>query len=377
MTRAPLLLLTLSLSACPHDFSRSSEPEAGPADATGEAHLLSDIGPPDAPRPDTLAPPDLLPPDTTCIPPCVQTLPGYFKNPRGVAVDSAGTVYVSESNGHRIWRITGGQATVVTGGAEGYQDGLLNDARFSYPEGIALDSAGTIILADRANQRVRAIAAGTVSTLAGDGYDGFHDGPALQAEFDDLQDVALDGAGTIYVADEYNHRIRRIGGNQVDTLAGQDTLGFDNGPLTSARFNRPSGVAVDSAGTIYIADLGNHAIRTIKGQDVSTLAGDGTYGYQDGPGAQARFYYPADVAVDQSGTVYVADYDNHRIRKISVDAVGNATVSTLAGDGTAGTADGPAATAQFHRPLALTVDSSGNVYVADSVNNVVRVIRQK
>jgi len=369
----PLLALLL---ACPHDFNRGPSGDRAPVDATAEAALPPDLDPPDAPRPDTLAPPDLPPPDTTCIAPCVQTLPGYFKNPRGVAVDSTGTVYVSESDGHRIWRITGGQATVLTGGAVGYQNGPLLQAQFKQPRGLSLDGAGGIYVADYGNSVVRHVAGGVVDTLAGDGTTGYNDGPAAQARFVDLQDVATDGAGKVFVADEFAHRIRLIEGGVVSPWAGDGTCGSLDGTPATAQFCQPRGVDVDSAGTIYVADYHNHAIRMIKGQDVSTLAGDGNDGFLDGPAGQARFSWPIAVVVDQNGTVYVADHGNHRIRTISVDPAGNATVSTLAGDGTPGLANGPANAARFDYPTGLAVDGSGNVYVADTNNNVVRVIRQ-
>jgi len=174
------------------------------------------------------------------------------------------------------------------------------------------------------------------------------------------------------VADSFNHRIRKIlPDGTVSTLAGLGTAGYANGAGVTAQFNNPSGVAVDSAGTVYVADTNNNRIRKVLPDGmVSTLAGSGTLGFADGVAATAQFNFPNGIAVDSTGTVYVADSFNHRIRKIQPDG----TVSTLAGSGTLGFADGAGMTSQFNLPTGVTVGSAGTVYVADQNNHRIRKI---
>ena len=239
-----------------------------------------------------------------------------------------------------------------------------------------------------------------VSTLAGSGTEGGHqDGAAADAQFDYPTGVAVDKSGNIYVADRDNNRIRKIakdeddGTWQVNDFAGSDTGGYQDGAATTtAQFNWPVDVAVDESGNVYVADQKNHRIRKIAKEGgtwtVSTIAGSGTEaGHQDDEDdiatTTAQFNSPFDVDVDTSGNVYVADYGNHRIRKITEDgedANGNKIwkVSTLAGSGTAGDQDGAATTtAQFDFPFDVDVDSSGNVYVADYHNNRIRKIEYR
>ncbi len=207
---------------------------------------------------------------------------------------------------------------------------------------------------------------------AGDGVRGFRDGAALQARFDDPYGLVVGRDGTLFIADAGdNNRIRRIGidGN-VTTLAG-GVEGFVDGVGAGARFNTPSGLALDAAGNLYVADTGNHAIRKVTPQGVvTTLAGDGTVGLREGPGLQARFNAPMGVAVDATGNVYVADSYNDRIRRIGIDGV----VTTLAGGGLPGYQDGMGETARFDTPTALARDVLGNLWVADLRNNAIRKV---
>jgi len=295
-----------------------------------------------------------------------------FRYPYDVALDASGNLYVADYHNQRIRKITaGGEVNTLAGSARGFADGLGASARFNYPVGVAVDASGNVYVADRDNHLIRRITSGgEVSTLAGSTR-GSADGAAGTAQFHSPAGVAVDAAGNLYVADTSNHRIRKItAGGEVSTLAGS-TAGFADGLGTSAEFNLPSGVALDSEGNVYIADRNNHAIRRITaGGEVSTLAGSGTAGSANGLGASAQFNYPYDVAVDSEGNVYVADFSNHLIRMITPTGV----VSTIAGSGTAGFADGAAEAAQFSYPVGVTVDAAGNVYVADYSNHLIRKI---
>ena len=298
-----------------------------------------------------------------------------FYNPSGVAVGDDGTVYVADSNNHRIRKVTaaGVVSTLAGSGTYGYADGTGTAAQFYSPTGVEVDSAGTAYVADYSNHRIRKItAAGVVSTLAGGGTGGYVDGTGTAARFYFPRDVAVDDAGTVCVADFGNNRIRKVtAAGVVSTLAGSGTTGFADATGTAARFNSPRGVAVDGAGTVYVADRDNNRIRKVTAAGVvSTLAGSGTAGFADGTGAGAQFNYPTGVAVDGAGTVYVADQSNNRIRKVSAAGV----VSTMAGSGTAGFADGTGTAAQFNNPFGLAVDAAGTVYVADQSNNRIRKV---
>src|SRR5687767_618192 len=212
----------------------------------------------------------------------------------------------------------------------------------------------------------------TVSVLAGDGVQGMADGPAERARFSEPFGIAAALDGTIFVADAgHADRIRRISPDgRVSTLAG-GAPGFADGAGALAAFSTPSGLALAADGSVYVADTGNHAIRRVAPDGrVSTLAGDGTPGFADGPGEQARFNGPIGVAVAPDGRVLVADTYNDRIR--AIDASG--TVTTLAGSGRPGADDGLADAASFDTPAGIAVDAHGMVYVADTGNSVVRTL---
>lgn len=196
-------------------------------------------------------------------------------------------------------------------------------------------------------------------------------GPQLTAPYS----VAVDAAGNVFVADTSNHRVRKLTPTgQLTTLAGDGTPGFADGPGATARFTNPQGVAVDTAGNLYVADAGNHRIRKISAAGVvSTLAGEGSPAFSDGPGATARFSTPVGVAVDGAGNLYVADRDNHRVRV--VDPLG--VVTTLAGTGSVGFSNGPGAGALFSRPQGIAVDATGTVYVVEEGSPVLRVLRRR
>jgi gliding motility-associated-like protein len=298
-----------------------------------------------------------------------------FANPYGVAVDATGNVYVADSDNHRIRKITpAGEVTTLAGSTAGFADGTGTAAQFSNPRGVAVDATGTVYVADTENNRIRKITpAGEVTTLAGSTL-GYANGIGAAAQFNVPRGVAVDAAGTVYVADERNHRIRKITPDgEVTTLAGSATRGFAEGTGTAARFNYPYGVAVNVAGTVYVADESNQRIRKITPAGVvTTLAGIGTRGFADGTGTAAQFNNPNGVAVDADGNVYVADLSNHRIRKITPAGV----VTTLAGSATRGFADGTANAAQFDFPPGVAVDAENTVYVADYVNQRIRRIAE-
>jgi sugar lactone lactonase YvrE len=298
-----------------------------------------------------------------------------FKYPPGVAVDSAGNVYVADSDNNRIRKITpSGDVTTLAGsGTRGFADGNGTNAQFNDPYGVAVDSAGNVYVADTTNHRIRKITpSGLVTTLAGSGTSGFADGNGTNAQFNDPSGVAVDSAGFVYVADLLNNRIRKITpSGLVTTLAGSGEKRFADGNGTAAKFNKPYGVAVDSAGFVYVADFNNNRVRKITpGGIVTTFAGSGTSGFADGNGTNAQFNFPIGLAVDSAGNVYVADTTNHRIRKITPSG----DVTTLAGSGTSGFADGNGTNAQFNNPSGVAVDSAGNVYVADRINHRIRKI---
>ncbi|HKB92005.1 MAG TPA: putative Ig domain-containing protein, partial [Opitutaceae bacterium] len=282
-----------------------------------------------------------------------------FNTPVSVTVDSAGNIYVADANNSRIRKITAA--------------GLVSTVPVSVflPSGVAADSAGNVYVADYGNYVVRKITpGGTVTTLAGSGSPGFTDGAGSAAQFSSAWAVAVDSGGNVYVADQSNNAIRKVTpSGVVTTLAGSRTAGFADSTGAVAKFSSPQGVAVDSDGNVYVADSGNNRIRKISPAGaVSTLAGSGVAGFADGTGNAAQFRTPEGVAVDSSGNIYVADAGNNRVRKISPTG----TVSTLAGSATAGYTDGPGDAVQFNGPASVAVDGTGNLYVADTVNNRIR-----
>jgi sugar lactone lactonase YvrE len=303
-----------------------------------------------------------------------------FDSPMGIAVDNNGNVLVADFGNLAIRKVTpGGFVSTVVGinHGGGHSDGIGAAARFSTPTGIAVDNGGNLYVADDGNHTIREIApSGAVTTLAGTagGY-GSADGTGAAAQFSFPSGVAADGSGNVYVADSLNFTIRKITPNGVvTTFAGTPGVGGSaDGTGADALFSSPSGVATDAAGNVYVADTGNSTIRKITPSGVvTTLAGNpAAEGSADGTGAGAQFRSPEGVAVDSSGNVYVADTYNSTIRKITPGGV----VTTLAGNPAAeGSADGTGALAQFNQPYGVAVDSSGNVYVADTNNSTVRKI---
>jgi hypothetical protein len=314
---------------------------------------------------------------------------GVENVPSGVAVDANGNLYVADTLNDTIREITpmdtNWMVSTIAGlaGSSGNADGTNNTARFAGPEGIALDSNGNLYVTDTGNDTIRKLTpAGTnwvVSTIAGKlGAYGFADGTGTNAMFSYAVGITVYGGTNLYVADKFNCRIRKItpAGNNwvVSTIAGSSTSGYVDGIGTNAQFGSPFDVAADSAGNLYVADANNNAVRklTLMGNNwvVTTMAG-GTYGSMDGTGTNATFSLPQGVAVDGAGNVFVADTGNNDIREITSAGA----VTTIAGSkGSAGSANGTGYTARFNLPTGVAVDNTGNVYVADYDNDLIRQI---
>jgi len=303
-----------------------------------------------------------------------------FNMPTGVAVDGSGNVYVADLGNYTIRKITvTGVVSTLAGsaGVRGSADGIGTAAQFNLPAGVAVDDFGNVYVADVWNHTIRKISpAGVVRTLAGAaGVPGSADGAATAARFNSPRDVTVDRHGNVYVADTGNHTIRRISSaGVVSTFAGSAGIpGSADGTGSAARFNEPTGLSVLYSLNFYVADSGNHTVRTISSAGVvSTLAGSaGIPGSADGTGSAARFDRPWDVAVDGFGNIYVADANNSTIRRIN--GIGAPVVSTLAGSaGRPGSADGTGSAARFFRPWGVAADGPGNVYVADTENYAIR-----
>ncbi|WP_412850404.1 T9SS type A sorting domain-containing protein [Chryseobacterium sp. PMSZPI] len=296
-----------------------------------------------------------------------------FSNPMGICKDAAGNLYVADTGNSRIRKITPeGQVTTLAGsGTYGNADGTGTAAQFNRPTGITVDNAGNLYVVDSASGRIRKITPqGQVSTLAGNYY-GYAEGTGTAALFNRPEGIAVDTAGNLYVADMDNNRIRKITPQgQVTTLAG-GTHGSADGPGTTAQFINPHAITIDTAGNLYLTDSGYARIRKITPQGlVTTLAGS-TQGYADGVGTAAQFFSPTGITSDTNGNIYVADTYNYRIRKIT--SQGQVTVTTLAGS-TQGYADGIGTAALFNEPGGIIVGNDGNLYIADTRNNRIRKI---
>lgn len=299
-----------------------------------------------------------------------------FDAPVAVASDASGTVYVVDLYNQRIRKINKGLVSDLAGsGDAAHVDAQDESASFNYASGVAVDDKGNVYVADTENQRIRKITKeGMVSTLAGSSASGDADGKKDAARFNYPSGVAVDNKGNVYVADKDNHRIRKITKEGVvSTLAGSGAPGDANGKKGTASFNLPSGVAVDSQDNVYVADLGNHRIRKITSEgQVSTLAGSGKGRFADGQETAASFNGPSGVAVDGEGYVYVADRYNHRIRQITPEG----KVTTLAGNGAASYVNGRGTAASFDSPDGVAVDGSGTVYVVESnLNRIRKLVR--
>jgi len=309
-----------------------------------------------------------------------------LNGPYGISVDAAGNLYISEWYNHRIRKVDASTGTISTvagvGGAGSGLDGIpATSTALNSPEDVAVDGAGNLYIADSLNNRVRKVNAstGVITTIAGTGLPGYSGdgGPGTAAELNDPAGVALDAAGNIYIADQSSHRIRRVDAATgiITTFAGTGEAGFsgDGGPATHAELFNPVHLTFDATGNLFIADSFNHRVRKVSSAGIiTTVAGNGVGGYlgDGGPAISAQLKNPAGVAVDRSGNLYIADQSNLRIRK--VDTSGR--ISTVAGGGTNG--DGCSAiSSSLQLPLDVALSPSGDrLYIADYAGNRVHVV---
>ncbi len=305
--------------------------------------------------------------------------------PTGVAVDGSGNLFIADSRNNRIRKVnTSGIITTLAGnGAAGSSgDGAAaTNASLSYPFGLAVDASGNVFMADTQNNRIRKVnTSGIITTVAGSGAQGYSGdgGAATNASLAFPNGVTVDGAGNLFIADINNKRIRMVGANGIiTTSAGNGTMFYygDGGIATNAGLGWPTGVAVDGSGNLFIADYGNSRIRKVNTNGtITTVAGNGAWVYSgDGAAAtNASLSFPSGLAVDASGNLFIADSFNNRIRKVNINGI----ITTVAGNGGQGySGDGAAATnASLSSPRGVAVDASGNLLIADSFNERIRKV---
>ena len=307
-----------------------------------------------------------------------------FAFPQGIAVASPDIIFVGDNMNYRIQKVdvAGNNVSTLAGpppaaivmmAPAGYINATGSDARFSNPIALAADAAGNIYVADHENCAIRKISpAGIVTTFAGGEpkEPGYADASGTAARFNGPTGVAVDKDGYVYVVDRKNYRIRKITPmGAVSTLAGNGVQGATDGTGSAALFDQPYGLEVDASGNVYVAD-GNRLRKITPMGVVTTLAGSAEKGFTDGTGTNARFSTIVDVAVDAGGYLYVTDLENNCVRRITPSGV----VTTLAGTGAAGTSDGIGTEAMFNAPTGIDIDATGTLYLVEMASNRVRKI---
>jgi trimeric autotransporter adhesin len=301
-------------------------------------------------------------------------------NATSTAAGPGGAVYIADSYHHLVRKVVNGVITTVAGtGLQGYtgDNGAATSATLNVPWGLALDAAGNLYIADSGNNAIRKVSGGVITTIAGNGTASFSGdaGAAASATLSEPLGIALDAAGNLYIADFGNNRVRMISGGTITTVAGNGSATFagDSGLATSASLAGPEDVSVDPGGNLYIADRGNNRIREVTGGTISTVAGNGTasFGGDNGPATSAQLNGPSGVALDAAGNLIIADTANNVIRLVT-----SGTITTIAGNGIASYSgdNGPAAGAGLDAPIGVATDSLGRIFVADSANNLIRVL---
>ena len=315
-------------------------------------------------------------------------------NPQGVAWGPGGKLFVANTADNVIASIVGSTTTTVAGSYEATGEtgdgGTALAATLTEPAGLAVDRAGDVFVADTEDNVVREITAGgIIKGVAGDGREGYAGdyGPAIRAELNSPQSVAVDNNGDLFIADTGNNVIREVSPRGiVTTFAGTGRAGYNgSGRRASAELTAPTGVAVDAFGNVYIADTGNNVIRrvstvgiitTVAGDYAADQANDGIGGFSGdgGPATSARLYAPQGLAVDNAGDLFIADTFNDAIREVTPNGTITTIVNTAATPGKTGI-PGPATTAALNSPYAVTVDNStGDLFVADTSNNAIREV---
>ncbi|MNK01722.1 Serine/threonine-protein kinase PknD [compost metagenome] len=304
-----------------------------------------------------------------------------FNNPEGIAFDVNGDLLVADRTNQRIKRIANGVVSLIAGsGTAGYVNGIGAIARFNNPYRLAVNKTGTIIyIADLTGNRIRKIDVATqnVTLFSGPstpvaGPIGFLDGTSANARFNNPIDMVVDDEGILYVVDNNNHAIRRIDlDGSTTTLAGDGTAGFSDGSWPNVKFNKPSGICIDNDGYLLVADRFNHRIRKIDRHTgkTTTIAGTGVVGRVDGEALKATFNGPFGINVDKQNNIYVADLGSHSIRLVKTTN----QVITIGGTGSTGSTLGGVGTSSFNNPTDIDVDINGNIFIADMSNN--RIIK--